>query len=348
LLSKVGLRGNTKEISNPFNLFVEGNRGLSLEELPFWRTELEWLDQDFQEIFKMYREKNRFEEVYEFNDRIKGDLEEKTPFMMGRIGNTELWILKEYLEIKENYKDGYSKFWLDYFYTTSGFFSKGNQRVKEDIDRYAELTLDAIKNCDYHETWGGIELAEGLKLLLDHYKSKNSIYIPWDSMIVPNSDNNLETFIDSLEGKKVLVVSPYSESVKNQYPRRETLFRPNKKLPSFTLITYQSLETQLGNNQGFSNWFEAYRHMVEDIKQIDFDVSLLCCGAYGFPLASEIKNMGKQSLELCSYLPNWFGIKIKRYATCEKVNRFWNSSWSFPLEGPPKNSYKIENSCYWQ
>ena len=33
--------------------------------------------------------------------------------------------------------------------------------------------------------------------------------------------------------------------------------------------------------------------MSEEIAKIDFDIALIACGAYGFPLASRIKNMGK-------------------------------------------------------
>ena len=58
--------------------------------------------------------------------------------------------------------------------------------------------------------------------------------------------------------------------------------------------------------------------------------------------------MGKSAIELCSYLPNWFGIKIKRYCTKLDVNKYWNNNWIFPIEKPINKSEKIEDSCYWE
>lgn len=351
LISKTNFDNSHSVISKPLNIFVEGNAGLSLDELPFWRTELEWHERDFSKIYKLYDKKNSFKDISSdenYDSKIRKDIGDKKPFMLGRLGNTELQILKEYVEKKNGLRNGYTKFWLDYFYTTSGFFSKDNNRVDEDIDKYVEISLNAIKNCDYHAYWGGKELAEGLGLLLKKFKNRKSVDMLWDDMIAPNIGKKENCWISDLENKKVLVISPYSETIKKQYKIKENLYCELQTLPDFELITYQSLETQLGNNCGFTNWFEAYNHLKENIKQIDFDIALICCGAYGYPLASDIKNMGKQSIELCSYLPNWFGIKIKRYATCYNVNKYWNSSWTYPLETPPKDSNKIENNCYWE
>ena len=46
--------------------------------------------------------------------------------MMARVGNTELWIIKEYLHKKRNLISNYNSFWTDYLLNTSGFFTKNN------------------------------------------------------------------------------------------------------------------------------------------------------------------------------------------------------------------------------
>lgn len=38
--------------------------------------------------------------------------------------------------------------------------------------------------------------------------------------------------------------------------------------------------------------------MEDKIKQIDFDVCIIGCGAYGLPLAAFVKRMGKQAIHL--------------------------------------------------
>ena len=46
--------------------------------------------------------------------------------MMARVGNTELWIVKEYLHKKRNLITDYNPFWTNYLLSTSGFFTKNN------------------------------------------------------------------------------------------------------------------------------------------------------------------------------------------------------------------------------
>ena len=119
-------------------------------------------------------------------------------------------------------------------------------------------------------------------------------------------------------------------------------------MPQFELIPFQMISTQYGNKCGFTNFFEAYDTILAKISDIDFDIALIGAGAYGFLLASDIKNMGKQSVELCSYLMPLFGIKIKRNLTEPHINKFYNSNWSFPIEEPIANYRRIENGCYWR
>ena len=43
--------------------------------------------------------------------------------------------------------------------------------------------------------------------------------------------------------------------------------------------------------------------------KFDFDVALIGCGAYGFPLAAKLKTAGKQAIHLGGVLQALFGIK---------------------------------------
>lgn len=66
------------------------------------------------------------------------------------------------------------------------------------------------------------------------------------------------------------------------------------------IIYYDTPQTQLGNKENYNDWFDAYSKMVKEIENIDFDIDIIASGAYGYILASDIKNMGKQTIELCS------------------------------------------------
>lgn len=318
-------------------LYVEGNLGLNVDNYAFWKVNHEWLFDCMKPIYDFYKELNSFD--YCDDNIITNKIRNKEPFMMARIGNTELWIVKQFLQKESNIIDQYSDFWLDYLFTTSGFFSKSN--TIKDVDKFAQKHIEAVKNCDFDLAYGNDELAEGLKMFIDEIKKIDGNYYDWEKLTNP-FDNN---WYKELKNKKVLIVSPYSKSINLQFRNLNKLFK--EKYPGFELITYNCVETQLGNSKEFNSFFDALETMEKDIKQIEFDIAFICAGAYGYLLSSYIKNMGKSSIELCSYLPNWFGIKIKRYCTKVEVNRFWNKNWIFPVN-KIKNSEKIEDNCYWE
>lgn len=327
----------TQEKDDVLELYVEGNTGLSIDNYSYWRVYHEWLFDNMKVIYDLYDKLNIF--VYDQQKVIEDKIKNNKPFMMARVGNTELWVVKEYLQKQKGLIDDYNEFWVDYLLNTSGFFTKKD--VKDDIDRFAIKHIDAIKNCDFNLCYGNSELADGLKMTLDNLQKK-SYNFDWE--LLTNPFNN--SWFKLLNNKKVLVISPYSKSIEKQYKNIRKIY--NYDYPDFELITYQSYETQLDNDLGYESYFEVLDKMIDDISKIDFDISFVCCGAYGYILSSYIKNMGKSSIELCSYLPNWFGIKIKRYCTKLSVNKYWNENWIFPIENPIKKSEKIEESCYWE
>ena len=88
--------------------------------------------------------------------------------------------------------------------------------------------------------------------------------------------------------------------------------------------------------------------MKDEIAKKDFDIALIGCGAYGLPLASHVKRLGKIGIHMGGCLQLLFGIKGQRWDSIKKINKFYNDSWVRPLEADkPKNYLKVENGCYW-
>ena len=67
----------------------------------------------------------------------------------------------------------------------------------------------------------------------------------------------------ALKGKKVLVVHPFSESIKKQYENNrlhifERQFEADDMLPEFELHTIKAVQTLAGEGDNrFKTWFEA-------------------------------------------------------------------------------------------
>ena len=152
-----------------------------------------------------------------------------------------------------------------------------------------------------------------------------------------------------LSGKKVLVIHSMPDTIKAQYAKRDKLFTNPDILPDFELIAYRSVNSAMGIKTKFPDWFSALKKMENDIEQIDFDIAILGCGAYGMDLGAFIKrDLGKTALHVGGMTQLLFGIKGKRWETNPTYSTLYTDSWTRPLphEVPPANM-RIENGCYW-
>lgn len=162
----------------------------------------------------------------------------------------------------------------------------------------------------------------------------------------------------ALEGKKILIVHPFAKDIEQQYQKRDLLFEKNI-LPTFQLTTIQAVQSVAGEKTEFVDWFEALEFMKAEIDKVDYDICLIGCGAYGFPLAAHVKRMGKKGFHYGGALQLLFGIKGKRWEDPNYGVEVWgipngfytnlmNEHWIRP-EGnnKPKNAQVVEGACYW-
>lgn len=156
-----------------------------------------------------------------------------------------------------------------------------------------------------------------------------------------------------LEGKKVLVVHPFENSIRAQYEKRDLLFNGKKVLPAFTLLTFKPWQSagDGASSVPFETWFDALDDMCGRIGEMDFDIALIGAGAYGMFLGAYCKSIGKKAVHMGGALQLLFGIKGRRwekdYPPAFK-ERLFNRHWISPseMERPP-GAGKIEGACYW-
>jgi hypothetical protein len=280
------------------------------------------------------------------SDLIYDFLEKDAPCMIARFGSIELECVINYLGLSpnnilnrlksiryENIYFGWAQSVKESMENNAGFFPVDNENLK----KFSKLMLDCIPNVDILGSWLSNEMiikdkikAEIVKLPdLEPYYHEN----PWSRV---------------LKGKKVLVVHPFSESIKKQYLRRDKLFKNKEVLPEFELETITAVQSIAGNNCGYKKWFEAFEIMKNEIKQKEYDVAIIGCGAYGFPLASFVKEQGKKAVHLGGATQILFGIKGGRWDEHEIISKLYNEYWIRPSkEETPLNNNKVENGCYW-
>jgi hypothetical protein len=208
----------------------------------------------------------------------------------------------------------------------------------EIIEKFAEILLSDMRQID---VWG-------------QFYSVDSYFNNELSRAKKISLFNIEPFIHqdpwsyALKDKNVLIIHPFDKSILSQYKKRQFLFQDKRILPDFNLITFKAVQTLSGNSGGFKNWIEALEFMKNGVEDIDFDIAIIGCGAYGLPLAAHIKRMGKQSIHLGGSTQILFGIIGSRWENHPRYKHFINNYWVKPhADETPQNYLKIENGCYW-
>ena len=154
----------------------------------------------------------------------------------------------------------------------------------------------------------------------------------------------------ALKGKKVLVINPFADSIRAQYEtKREQLFANPDVLPEFELHTLKAVQTIAGNRDPrFGDWFEALDYMEREAMKIDFDVAIVGCGAYGFPLCARLKKHGKIAIHMGGATQMMFGVKGSRWENNPSFKNIINEHFVRPAAHEmPENAGKVENACYW-
>lgn len=256
-------------------------------------------------------------------------------FFIGRMQGIEADVISEYCK-----KNTVSQNNINLLKQNTGFYCCNEENEKEILEFWINTYYEALKNCD-------------LLFRLE--------FNTWDYLVKDNYDKiyvfscaSLDLWLPYLEGKKILVISPFEESIKMQFLKKNHLFTTgynNFKYPEFELKTLLSPNTIMGNEPfPHQNWKESFNYMCDKINFIDFDIAILGCGSYGMPLAHYIKKIGKSSIYAGAYAQVMFGIKGKRWDIPGNPHRsYWNEYWKWPEDTEvPKNSNKVEGGCYWK
>ena len=279
------------------------------------------------------------------NDYLYDMIESGKPFMACRFGNTELQTVVGNLGVKimghSKERDEYLDKWFTRLGKDSGFFPVEYKY----LDSFTECILDAYQQADILAMWH-LNMED---YIIEEYKPDVKLtYLfrlePWLAKGRPWSA--------ALKGKKVLVIHPFEDTIKMQYKKREMLFPKTEVLPEFELKTLKAVQTLFGEkDERFGTWFEALNYMYQQAIQIDFDIAIIGCGAYGMPLAAMLKKAGKQAIHLGGATQLLFGIKGRRWEENypSKIATCFNDNWTYPLDTEkPRNGSTVEKGCYWK
>ncbi|WP_345985248.1 hypothetical protein WCX49_11640 [Sulfurimonas sp. HSL-1656] len=283
---------------------------------------------------------------------IYNTLRADAPCMIARFGGFELASIVNYIGVSQGKKNfikyikGDEGDWewnyslISSMNTNAGFFPPEIEKV----ERFCQLMLNDMLEVDILGSWLADE-----KKIENHMGSVTKVYL-----LLLDPYWVKEPWTRALEGKNILVVHPFKNTIESQYEKREFLFQNKGILPKFKSLTViKAVQSLGGENTEFRDWFEALDFMKAEIDKVDYDICLIGAGAYGFPLAAHVKRQGKKAVHLGGSLQLLFGIKGKRwedptYNPTYNYSSLMNEYWVRPSEEEtPTKSSNIESGCYW-
>jgi hypothetical protein len=275
------------------------------------------------------------------NRVIADTLAQGAPCMITRLGSSEIGVIAYYLRWRApgRVRLPYPAAVKRAITINAGFFPADD----EAIDDFVRLYLKSMRDADVMAVW----FNRGERRVVAQY-CERAEFIELAAMFGMLYESSWSA---QLEGKRVLVVHPFTKTIESQYEhRRSQLFADPCVLPQFELQTLAPPQTIAGNTQGFATWFDALAHTCERVSRLSYDVALIGAGAYGLPIAAFVKEQGGQAVHLGGATQLFFGIKGRRWEveSADVVALLFNEFWVRPsAEETPEGSSLVEGGCYW-
>jgi hypothetical protein len=269
--------------------------------------------------------------------KIKND----EPFGCGKIGNCELMCLYNYFfyQHREQVIDWMPVVEHEIFYNAGVFPQTEKARIEfvEEIVRgmpyLNALALWSSFNRDFEDRFIRKYSPSCLQI---HLQSLEPFYFgaPWT---------------EHLKGKNVLVISPFTDTIKAQYEKRKLIWSDSRILPDFNLITLKHQHSPgIDKTSKFNSWLDMINFYKKIMDDIDYDIMLIGAGASSLPLVAHACKSGKKGIHLGGPLQLLFGIKGNRWSSGDIGKHFYNDAWVTPSIAETPDKYKqIEGGCYW-
>jgi len=235
-----------------------------------------------------------------------------------RTGLTEgSLIFNQWLKTKGLYREDTEDEFINWLYSTSGFYDKDIKGSYFDIDTKAVKQSENYHRFlrEYQTSLLGSDMVH-LMIHGAYHLNGQELQGEFSSMFAPQNYcywKDTAKLRDSIYEKKILVVSSIADLIEEKYRK---------------VIGYKTPTTHL-NNGSDQNYFGTLERVYSELPK-DFDVALVSFGAYGCPLVDMICKSGKDAMTVGSGIYDIFPVG------------------SVPIEKRPTGWEKIEDGRYWR
>jgi hypothetical protein len=295
-------------------------------------------------------------DLFSADELISLAIKKADPCLIGRLGGTEARFMSafikqfpDYFKEKYFYKSWKSRASLEKrkqeAQLNSGFFYSSNLEAQKFVQKY----IEALNDTDILGGWGfAFTWPESFALKNSKLAVINKEFTaPWVEKYTYRFEAPTNPWSHSLDKKKVLVISPFSKTILKQHKIIKKVF-PTVYYPDFTIQTINSPLTSGTYDFSNNSWFKLLRNMELEIEAREFDIALISCGSYSYPLAQYTKKIGKIGIHCGGALQLFFGIMGNRWNESTEITKYVNNYWTRPTKSEtPRGASLIENACYW-
>lgn len=261
-----------------------------------------------------------------------------------------------YASMYDNFGEGDRQNLQSYFRNVAPIM-KNNAGVQistyNSIMKYSNLYLGAFENCELFCGWekDGVCYPH-IKESHDHIKTRfSSKKMVWAYALDVFHYIHSNPWTQALKGKRILIVSSFEESIREQIPNRCKLYDGVDLFPDCEFIV---IKPPMTHGSEFSREFDEelndFYIKLDKLKD-SYDVALLSCGGYGNIISNHIfTEHNKSAIYMGGTLQMLFGILGRRWLVerPEVIRLYLNEFWTRTKDcEKPKGHEKIEGGCYW-
>lgn len=165
----------------------------------------------------------------------------------------------------------------------------------------------------------------------------------------PRSDNApFDSWLYSLRGKRVLIVSLFADTMQKQLPHLDDIWGEKNPVRDIEFVFQKSVWFKEGSpSNQFDSWFDALEYLDQQVAEKEFDVAIVSAGPFSMSLCANIKRRGGKAIQYGGSLQLLFGIKGNRWENMP-ISQFFNEYWVRPsADETPIDAMGHENACYW-
>jgi hypothetical protein len=272
------------------------------------------------------------------NDFLAESLLTSRPFAVGKIGAAELGGLIRYESNKDS--KGHCATWgrhATMLHRNAGVYPDD----PEVFSRFCQLYAESIQAIDALAVW----FRMGEHRIQSRYAPQARLL----SLTAIEPYYHQRPWSRMLTGKRVLVLTPFADTVRSQGLRLQEVWRAKPDvMPD---VEVQTLRVPLSAGLVkpiHADWFIALDAMTQEMASRNFDVAVVGAGAWSLPLVARAKQMGKWAIHLGGSTQILFGVKGRRWDKNPLVVEAENDAWVRPNgDERPKTFEAVEQGCYW-